>query len=345
MLSDGRLERLAPSAFALVMATGIVAIASHLAGFQRPALALFAITIVAFGLLAALHGLRLARHREAVRADLRDPVRAPGFFTWTAASAVLGSEALLLGGGRIAGWLLWSLALLLWACFARALFARLVLNREARPLEEAVSGISLLAVVATESIAVLSALLAPGLAQPARMELHALALTAWLAGIALYGWLIALLVRRLLFRPLAPEDVTPPYWIAMGAMAISTLAGALLAGNATDAPLLRAVLPFIAGITLSCWVLATAWIPALLVLGAWRHGVRRVPLRYEAAHWSVVFPLGMYSAATQVMARTLRLPSLEPVAGVFLVLAAIAWAAALAGLLASGWRRDGARAG
>ena len=35
----------------------------------------------------------------------------------------------------------------------------------------------------------------------------------------------------------------------------------------------------------------------MVALGVWRHGFRRVPLRYTPALWSIVFPLGMFAAS------------------------------------------------
>ncbi|MGZ6962503.1 MAG: SLAC1 family transporter, partial [Ilumatobacteraceae bacterium] len=36
----------------------------------------------------------------------------------------------------------------------------------------------------------------------------------------------------------------------------------------------------------------------MIAIGIWRHIVRRVPLRYHPSYWALVFPLGMYGAAT-----------------------------------------------
>jgi hypothetical protein len=46
--------------------------------------------------------------------------------------------------------------------------------------------------------------------------------------------MISLIFYRYTFFRFAPGDLSPPYWINMGAMAISTLAGALLIENAGD---------------------------------------------------------------------------------------------------------------
>lgn len=106
-----------------------------------------------------------------------------------------------------------------------------------------------------------------------------MALALWLWGGMLYIWIMALIFYRYTFFTLAAEDLTPPYWINMGTMAISTLAGALLVLAAPLAPFLRSLLPFIKGFTLFYWASGSRWIPLLLVLGVWRYGIARVPLR------------------------------------------------------------------
>ncbi|MEO5741110.1 MAG: hypothetical protein ABIS29_10995, partial [Vicinamibacterales bacterium] len=75
-------------------------------------------------------------------------------------------------------------------------------------------------------------------------------LTMWLGGGMLYIWIISLIFYRYMFFPLDPAHLTPPYWINMGAMAISTLAGAGLVANSGRSPLLRDLLPFLKGFTL-----------------------------------------------------------------------------------------------
>ncbi len=46
------------------------------------------------------------------------------------------------------------------------------------------------------------------------------------------------------------------------------------------------------------WATATWWIPMLVILGAWRHGIKRFGFQYEPQYWGLVFPLGMYSVCT-----------------------------------------------
>ena len=70
----------------------------------------------------------------------------------------------------------------------------------------------------------------------------------------------------------------------------------------------------------------------LLVLGVWRHLIRRFPLRYDPLYWGAVFPLGMYTVATKQMAAALDLPFLSSLPTVIFVVALAAWTLAFIGL-------------
>jgi tellurite resistance protein TehA-like permease len=138
---------------------------------------------------------------------------------------------------------------------------------------------------------------------------------------------------RYTFFPLDPRQLAPPYWINMGAMAISALAGTIFAQNSTASPILTSIEPFVLGLTLLFWATATWWIPLLIALGIWRHLIRRVPLGYDVVYWSAVFPLGMYTACTHRLARTVDQPFLEVIPQYLFWVAFAAWIMTLVGLL------------
>ena len=327
------MKTLASSYFALVMATGIVAIAAW--DFHLPALAswLSGLNLAAYAILTLLTVLRAARYPALVLADLTDHRSGPGFFTSVAASCILGTQILSMWHklGIAAAFL--TLGIALWAGLTYAIFPLLTIKRDKPPLERGIDGSWLIAVVATQSVAVLAALIARETTQPLRLHLDFFALSMWLWGGMFYTWIIALIFYRHHFFALAPEELTPPYWINMGAMAISALAGAVLIQNTPDSPFLASLSPFLKGITVLVWATGTWWIPALLVLGIWRHLVRRLPLRYEPQTWAAVFPLGMYSVATRDVAAALDLPFLRPLASAAFAAALAAWALTFAGML------------
>jgi tellurite resistance protein TehA-like permease len=328
-------QTLSPAYFAMAMATGIVSLAAHRVGMAAVARALFAVNVVAYACLWLLNLLRIAWFPREVARDLTDHGRGVGFFTCVAASGVLGSQFVVMAHDLAAAHLLWGVALVLWIGLTYAVLAGLIVKENKPALEKGISGAWLLAVVATQSVAVLSADLAPHWPQPYHVELNFLALSLWLWGGMLYIWMISLIFYRYVFFRFLPGDLSPPYWINMGAMAISTLAGALLIANAPDAPFLTALLPFIKGFTVLYWATGTWWIPMLVVLAFWRYVWKRFPLRYSPLYWGAVFPLGMYAACTFEMSHAMQLPFLEPVPRYFLYIALAAWAAAFVGLVRS----------
>lgn len=326
------LADLSPANFAMIMATGIVSLAAHLHGLERIALALFGFNVLAWLTLGLLTLLRMLRHPARFFGDLVDHARGPGFFTLVAGSAVLGSQFLVLRGSFLIALALLGLALLLWLALTYTLFTAFTIKESKPALDKGISGAWLLAVVATQSLAVLGSLLAARAPAAWEARLDFLALTMWLGGGMLHLWLSTLIVYRCLFFRFSPDELTPPYWINMGAMAISTLAGSLLILHAGDAPLLQSLLPFLKGFTLLYWATGTWWVPMLLLLGVWRYIHMRYPLRYGPLYWGMVFPLGMYSASTHQMIAALSIDFLDFLSPAVLYVALAAWAATLFGL-------------
>jgi tellurite resistance protein TehA-like permease len=329
------MKNLQPAYFALVMATGIISIAALDFELAWLAFALFAISATAYAVLMVLTVARAFRYPRLLFADMTDHRLGPGFFTAVAASSVLGSEVLLISGNVAIASLLLGITIVLWVALTYTIFTAFTVKQDKPPLEQGLTGAWLLAVVATQSVAVLAALVSRETPQPHRLELNFLAMSMWLWGGMLYIWIISLIFYRYSFFSFSPVDLTPPYWINMGAMAISTLAGALLVQNAPDAHFLASLLPFLKGFTVFYWATGTWWIPMLVILGLWRYVFQRVPLRYDPLYWGAVFPLGMFSVATHQMAQALELPFLAPVPWLAFLVALAAWTLAFVGILRS----------
>jgi tellurite resistance protein TehA-like permease len=158
-------KALSPAYFGMVMATGIVSLAANQIGLPVVTWGLFAIAVIAYLSLWGLTVLRILRHRDRFFADMIDHLRGPGFFTMVAASSILGSEFVILGQNLMAGFVLWGIAVVLWLGLTYTIFTAFTVKEEKPPLDQGISGAWLLAVVATQSIAVLSSLLAAQIQQ------------------------------------------------------------------------------------------------------------------------------------------------------------------------------------
>jgi len=324
---------LSPAYFALVMATGIVSIACWHTGFRWLAGVLLWQNIVQYAVLWVLTIWRLACFRKEMILDLTDHQTGPGFFTMVAGTCVLGNQLLIIADVERPALVLWLVGLALWILLTYTIFTILTIKEDKPTIDRGITGGWLLAVVATQSIAVLSAVLAQHFEQPHRLHINFLALSMWLWGGMLYIWMISLIFYRYVFFKFAPGDLAPPYWINMGAMAISTLAGSLLIENTPDAWFLKSMLPFLKGFTIFFWATGTWWIPMLFILAIWRHVYKRFPLAYDPAYWGAAFPLGMYTVCTFEMSRSMDLQFLKPIPQVFIYVALTVWGLTFYGLL------------
>ncbi|MGH3744587.1 MAG: tellurite resistance/C4-dicarboxylate transporter family protein [Mycobacteriales bacterium] len=282
-----------PGYFALVMATGIVSIGTSNHGLPELSLVLLWITAAAYAVLVVLTGWRAVAFRADARADFTDPGRAFGFFTFIAGTDVLGTR-LSLAGHHSTALVLLAVGAVGWIALGYIVPWSALLSRSQRPLLATANGTWFIWVVASQSVAVLAAALEPTSAS--RSSLALLAVFAWSVGVLLYAATGIFVTIRLLTYPVTPADLTPPYWVAMGATAITVVAGARIVQMA-DAPMVDATRGLIAGVSVVFWAFGTWLIPVLVAAGWWRHAAHRVPLRYEPALWSVVFPLGMYGVA------------------------------------------------
>nr|WP_285557223.1 tellurite resistance/C4-dicarboxylate transporter family protein [Streptomyces hygroscopicus] len=323
----GAAEDLGPGAFAFVMATGIVSTGLAEYGASTPSAVLLWIAGAGYVALWAAFLWRVVRRWPRVRTDLAGP-SGFAFLTLVAASEVLAGRLALDGrfGAAtaltvigVAGWLVLGYGVpLLLVCSARAL----------SPSQ--VNGTWFIWVVGTQSVAVATAALAP---HTGGRALGALASVCWAVGLLQYLLVAALALARLLLVPMEPRELVPPYWVFMGAAAISTLAGARL----LRLPPADSLPPdtFVRGVSAVAWSFCTWLIPLLLALGVWRHVLRRVPLRYETSLWSMVFPIGMYGVATRELGTASGRGWMTATGGVVAWTALAVWAAVFAGMLAA----------
>lgn len=325
---------LPPGAFAFVMAAGILSVG--LSRQELVAASRVGLILAGIGWLVLLFftAARILRYRDRIVADFHDPHRGFGFFTLVAGTNVLAvrfsddSPLVALG--------LFGFGLVTGLVLAYVVPWTAVLSRAKHPVLSEANGTWFIWVVAMQSVATASAGLEP-LVSVGRDALAVVAVVAWSVGIVLYAACAVFVALRLLLYPLRPRDLDPPYWVAMGAAAITVVAGAKIV-EMTSTPMVDATAGLISGLSVLWWAWATWLIPLLIAAGVWRHAVHRIPLRYESAWWSIVFPLGMYAVAGMYLGRADSLPIVERIGAAWLWAAVLAWLFAAAMMVFSWFR-------
>jgi tellurite resistance protein TehA-like permease len=317
---------------ASVMATGIVSTALFLYRVNPLSLWLLVVACVLLIFFFLIYLLRAVLYPAEVKNDLRDPTRVFGYFTAVAGVGVVATR-LSLGGLAVIPAILTLIATAIWFCLIYWSFSTLLFINE-QPIEKAINGSWLIAIVGTESLAITWVLLIP-LEPQASAPFQLISYMFWAFGILLYLIFIAFIMYRFFFTRVLPTDLTPPYWINMGAMAITTVAGARLVEQAHPDAFLVPLLPFVQGFTIMMWAWGTWWIPLLLIIGVWKYGISRQPLTYAPPLWSIVFPLGMYSTAIQLLSRIAGLGFLSSIVAPTVWIAFGAWVLTALGWLAS----------
>ncbi len=328
-------EGLTPGYFALVMASGIISIGMNLEGFDAISWVLLVISASAFVVLLSLTAWRFVAYRQATNDDFNDPRRGFGFFTFVAGTNVLGVRLGIEGYyGATAALLV--LSGITWLVLGYVVPWTAVLGREERPVVATANGTWFIWVVASQSVAIAAATIEP-VVETGRRELALLAVMSWSVGVFLYAAVGVFVSLRLMLYTFGPEELTPPYWVSMGALAITVLAGARIVEMA-DAPMVQATRALIAGLAVVFWAFATWLIPVLVAAGWWRHVVRRVPLRYEATLWSIIFPLGMYAVAGIYLGEADQLPVVDMIGSMELWVAFAAWAIVFVAMVRHVWQ-------
>ncbi|WP_143589830.1 tellurite resistance/C4-dicarboxylate transporter family protein [Streptomyces africanus] len=317
-----RCRRLPPACFAPVMATGAVSRVLAQSDARTTSALLLGIAVAAYVTLLAATVLKALHHRDALRAELRDPARLFGHFTFVAASGVLATR-LVHGPTRGAAYALLCVAAVVWTALAGAAVA--LARSGGRTMLRYADGTWFLATVGLQALALTVVGLHPG-----RAVITA-TLALWATGVLMYTVTLTSVVLRLLRDPPEAAHLAPTYWITMGAAAISTLAGAQLITSERLLPR-PARVPLDTAVTV-LWSWATVLIVPLLAAGVWRHLYHRVPLPYDLTLWCIVFPLGMYTTATAQLATVRGTTALTAVERPLVCVAAAAWLAVAARFL------------
>ena len=302
-------------AFNVVMATAIVSIAARSVGLEALSLVLLWVAVAAFVSLAALD-LWLARHPLTLIRRAAQPGQGFHALGFVADQTVLGVRIAESGNlGLFIAAVLLACGWVAWVLILAAVAAEHGRGGGRKPRGE-----WLLTVVATEGLAILAARIAAHEQLPA---LHAGATVLWIAGGLAYGVVGALLVRRATQPGFGLGNITPDWWIVMGAPAIWCVAAVAVTGAHPGT--------IGAAAAVVAWGVATLMLIAIAAADALRSS--RLGVRFSPERWTMVFPLGMYSVASWTLGHSLHAGWMSEIGRLWLAVAFSAWAAVALGEL------------
>lgn len=335
--SDESKQSFYPGYFAVVMATGIISSALTGAGDRTASILFLFISVILFILLVSIYFIRTIRKPKNMWADFIDPTKMFGFLTFVAGTNVLSTGFALQLHWYLLSVVMGVIAAVIWVCLMYFMIYRLVFYNE-RSLPTIVNGSWLLVIVSTESVSAWASAIITYTPLDAFWLLF-LAYACWAVGIFIYVIFIGLIFMRLFFYRTSSTDVDAPYWINMGAMAIATLSGSRLVLHPNHQEFLLFVKPMIEGLTVTLWAWGTWWIPFLILVGIKKYIRDREVVKYHPSLWGMVFPIGMYTAATDTLSTITGLRPLDDISRVTLWFGIVSWASVALLFIQDTWVR------
>jgi C4-dicarboxylate transporter/malic acid transport protein len=306
------LRDLGPNWYAVVMGTGIVAIAGatlplHLPGLRVFATAVWALATAALIALTAAWAAHWTRHPGRARGHAADPVMAQFWGAPGMALMTVGAGTLLLGRGLLgpaavdADWVLWGAGTTLGLATACWIPYLMMTRHDIVP--DAAFGGWLMPVVPPMVSAATGALLIPD--TPAGQAQLTLLLACYaMFGISLLASLIIItqIWSRLVHHKTGPAVMVPTLWIVLGPLGQSVTAAGNLgtqAAHVLPAPYAAGAAVFALLYGVPVWGFAMMW---LVLAGAITIRTARRHLPFALTWWSFTFPVGTCVTGTIALA-------------------------------------------
>jgi tellurite resistance protein TehA-like permease len=325
------IKNVPPGIFALVMATGMLSLAAHMHHTDAVSRVLFFTMSFFFLLLVIVLVLRCLLFYRVVAQELSSIGDAAGFLTFTAGCAVLGNNVASMFGLYPVARGLCLVAFFTWVFLIYSILLKVSVSGH-KQTEKNMDGSWLLFTVATQSIVILLTTLLPHMGSNAHILLFLL-MAGFCAAAFFYFTFATLILHRLFFAGLPGKAISPTFWILMGAGAITALAATGLGEAVKPKPEFADLFPAFRMLGLMFWGIASVWIPFVLILDVWKFTMDKNRFRYGPSVWSLVFPLAMYSVASQRLQSIFPMLFLQKLSVFFLTVALVAWVIAFAGML------------
>ncbi|WKZ19766.1 MAG: tellurite resistance/C4-dicarboxylate transporter family protein [Candidatus Jettenia sp. CY-1] len=286
--------------FTAVMATIMVASISSLHGFETIVPYFFVTSLIIFFSIIIFKTTQIALFYENSLNELLNPEKSFYFFTIVSAINLIGICLSKVFHFSTAAYILWYVAISLWLGVSFSSFSILFLHRksEDRKIEDILHGGWFFTIVGTQSTAFIGITVAEHAMQHVTF-IQLFSFVLWSVGACLYLIFTVFIMLRLVFYQLSSDAALSPYWMNMGAAALTALTGIalyqhihIMHGPFTD------FLPFLKGFSLFFWSVGLWWLPFLVILAIRKQAFCDDGLVFTVGYWEVAFALGLYAYGT-----------------------------------------------
>lgn len=333
------IRQFTPNWFAVVMGTGVLALAlaqwpGDVPGLHLLAEGLWLFNVLLFVLFTGLYTARWVLFFDEARRIFGHSTVSMFFGTIPMGLATLINGLLVFGLPRWGGGVVLLAETLWWIDVAMALACGvlipfLMFTRQEHRIDQ-MTAVWLLPVVAAEVAAASGGLLAPHLADAhSQLVMLVTSYILWAFSLPVAFSILTILLLRMALHKLPHENMAASSWLALGPIGTGALGMLLLGG---DAPLIFAAndLPglgevaagvgVVAGITL--WGFGLWWMLMALLITA---RYLRTGIPFNLGWWGFTFPLGVYALATLKLASLLSLGFFTVFGCVLVAMLAVMW--------------------
>lgn len=320
-MDQAALKNMSPANFGFVMATGVSSIIFHKTGWIKLSWFFLCIGFLGYLALVSLFLWRIFIYKKEVLNDFKDVQRMFKYLTFSAGSNAIAVSWALLGYNQVA-LILGIVGIISTILLTYTLFCTLFFHVQA-PIQSVSPFWLLLAIACNYSGIVITTLWEREMFSSNLFLL--LAFGFWTFGVFIYLIFMTLNIFRMLFFSFEGLDMDPCYWTCMGAAAIAVVDGSQFILVHNPPFFLNTVRPFIEGMILFLWTWGTAWIPILCLMELWKFAYFKVPFHYQPSLWAMVFPMGMYTAATDLLSSAIHLDVLQEMVQICLWITFLMW--------------------
>lgn len=311
-----------PIRFAYVMATGIISIAFHKLNFPYLSELFLALASIGYIWLLVLFGIRFFMDKKRMIQEFCEVQGLLRYFTFSAGTDALAVRFILQGSFNTLGLILGIIGGVSTLLLVYSLFYRLFIQTPSSI--RAISPYWLLMTIACNSVGiVITTLWEHAIYQNELLLLVGFGF--WTFAVGFYFIFMSLNIYRVFFQSFEGKELSPAYWTWMGAAAIAVVDGGLLVLIKQVPPFLASLTHFFCGMTFVLWVFGSALIPILCLMVICKYSHFKVALSYTPSLWAMVFPLGMYTVATDLLSSSFQLQIVKELAFVFLWISVLAW--------------------